>query len=71
MWTQFTILEISLTEIDADVEAQIRPTNREIVIWTGPSGRAKAIRNLPLPVKAQALIFRISLVTERQELDAR
>jgi ribonuclease HI len=70
-----------IIEVDPDVEAAVRGQGREIggevilrdVTWTGPCGGEKGVRKLPVPVKAvpQDFMFRLSLATKRQELDAR
>jgi hypothetical protein len=68
-------------DVDPDVEAAVRGAGREIggeiivrdVTWTGPGGVVKVIRKLPLPVQVrpQDLMFRMSLAIKRRELDAR
>jgi hypothetical protein len=70
-----------ITDVDPEIEALVRGQGREIpgeviarhVTRTGPGGDVKIINDLPVPVKAgpQHLLFRMSLATKGQELDAR
>jgi hypothetical protein len=67
--------------VDPDIEAEVRGRGREIpgevimrsVAWRGSGGDTEIINELPIQVGAgpQDLMFRLSLATKRQELDAR